>query len=129
MKLYQIVVSSNDETVELKDSFFSETLELKSIYVLNTADFTAIANENLMQVELSFLRQNTNVHTSEDKDLVIVPLNKTAGVRESKKDYHILFRDVEIPAQFNVKLFDETGAPFDNAKIGRVLITFEGNSS
>jgi len=125
MKLYQITVGSNDETVELKDSFFSETLELKSIFVLNTADFT----EHLMQVELSFLRQNTNVHTSESKDLVIVPLNKTAGVRESKKNYHVLFRDVEIPAQFNVKLFDDTGAPFDNAKLGKVLITFEGNSS
>ena len=125
MKLYQIVVSSNDETVELKDSFFSETLELKSIFVLNTANFV----EHLMQVELSFLRQNTNVHTSEDKALVIVPLNKTAGVRESKKDYHILFRDVEIPAQFNVKLFDETGAPFDNSKLGNVLIPIECNSS
>ena len=61
MKLYQITVSSNNETVYLKDSFFSDTLELKSVYVLNTADLT----EDLMQVELSFLRQNTNVHTSE----------------------------------------------------------------
>ena len=125
MKLYQITVSSNNETVELKDSFFSDTLELKSVYVLNTADLT----EHLMQVEISFLRQNTNVHTSESKDLVIVPLDKTAGARLSKKSYDVLFRDVEIPAQFNVKLFDEDGDAFDNAKLGKVLITFEGNSS
>ena len=125
MKLYQITVSSNNETVNLKDSFFSDTLELKSVYVLNTADLT----EDLMQVELSFLRQNTNVHTSESKDLVIVPLDKTPNARKSKKNYHVLFRDVEIPAQFNVKLFDQDGAPFDNAKLGKVLITLEGNSS
>lgn len=125
MKLYQITLGSNDETVELKDSFFSDTIELKSVYVLNTVDFT----EHLMQVEISFLRQNTNIHTSESKDLIIVPLDKTAGARISKKSYDILFRDVEIPAHFNVKLFDEDGVAFDNAKLGKVLITLEGNSS
>lgn len=125
MKLYQFTVSSNNETVSLKDSFFSDTLELKSVYLLNSADLV----EDLLQVEISFLRQNTNLHTSESKDLVIVPLDKTAGARKSKKNYHILFRDVEIPAQFNVKLFDQDGDPFDNAKLGKVLITFEGNSS
>ena len=125
MKLYQFTVSTNDETVELKDSFFSDTLELKSIYLLNRVDLV----EDLLQVEISFLRQNTNVHTSENKDLVILPLDKTSGVRKSKKNYDVLFRDVEIPAQFNIKLFDQDGAPFDNAKLGKVLITLEGNSS
>ena len=125
MKLYQFTISSNNETVNLKDSFFSDTLELKSVYLLNSADLV----EDLLQVEISFLRQNTNVHTSENKDLVIVPLDKTAGARKSKKNFDVLFRDVEIPAQFNVKLFDQDGAPFDNAKLGKVLITLEGNSS
>ena len=125
MKLYQFVISSNNDVVALKDSHFAETFELKSIYVLNSADLT----EDLMQVEIDFIAGNTNVHTTEDRDLIIVPLDKTANSRKSKKHYETLFRNIDIPRQFRIKLYDENGDPFDNAKLGKVLITFESDST
>jgi len=125
MKLFQFLVSSNSETINLKQSFFVDTLELKSIYFMNSQDL--VAGEEVAEIEISFL-EAPNVHTSQNVDLIIMPLNTEAGKRKSKKHFEVMWRNLQIPQNFTIKVFKKDGSLFDNAKIGEILINLEANS-
>lgn len=125
MKLFQFLVSSNSETINLKQSFFVDTLELKSIYFMNSGDL--VAGEEVAEIEISFL-EAPNVHTSQNVDLIIMPLNTEAGKRKSKKHFEVMWRNLQIPQNFTIKVFKKDGSLFDNAKIGEILINLEANS-
>lgn len=125
MKLFQFLVSSNSQTINLKQSFFVDTLELKSIYFMNSGDL--VAGEEVAEIEISFL-EAPNVHTSQNVDLIIMPLNLEAGKRKSKKHFNVMWRNLQIPQNFSIKVFKKDGSLFDNAKIGEILINLEANS-
>lgn len=125
MKLFQILVSSNSESVSLKKSMHMKTLRLKSIYFMNKANLSA--TETSCLVEISFLREGVNVHTNLNNDVVIMPLDSTASTRLSKKEYDIVFNEVNVPQQFQVNIYNADGTAFDNTKIGEVLISLESD--
>lgn len=125
MKLFQFLVSSNNEIINLKQSFFVDTLELKSIYFMNSGDL--VAGEEIAEIEISFL-EAPNVHTSQNVDLIIMPLNLEAGKRKSKKHFNVMWKNLQIPQNFSIKVFKKDGSLFDNAKIGEILINLEANS-
>ena len=125
MKLFQFLISSNSQTINLKQSFFVDTLELKSIYFMNSADL--VAGEEVAEIEISFL-EAPNIHTSQNVDLIIMPLNLEAGKRKSKKQFEVMWRNLQVPQNFSVKVFKKDGSLFDNAKIGEILINLEANS-
>lgn len=125
MKLFQFLVSSNSQTINLKQSFFVDTLELKSIYFMNSGDL--VAGEEVAEIEISFL-EAPNVHTSQNVDLIIMPLNLEAGKRKSKKHFNVMWRNLQVPQNFFIKVFKKDGSLFDNAKIGEILINLEANS-
>jgi hypothetical protein len=125
MKLFQFLISSNSQTINLKQSFFVDTLELKSIYFMNSVDL--VAGEEVAEIEISFL-EAPNIHTSQNVDLIIMPLNLEAGKRKSKKQFEVMWRNLQVPQNFSVKVFKKDGSLFDNAKIGEILINLEANS-
>ena len=124
MKLFQFVVNSNQAIVNLKNSYWAETLHLKSIFFMSDGDVA----DDVMQVNIEFLNESTNVHTTLKNDYIIVPLDTEAGKRKHKKQYDILYNDVNIPQQTIITCLDKDGAPFDNTKFGTLLITFEADS-
>lgn len=124
MKLFNIVSRSNDEIVFLKNSFWADTLKLKSIYFMSSQD----VNEDVMQVSIEFLNETINVHTTLNADHPVLPLNTKAGERKSKKTYDVLFREVNIPQQFRVRALDVNGDPFNPALFGTLVITLEADS-
>lgn len=125
MKLFQFLVSSNNQDINLKQSFFVDTLELKSVYFMNSADL--VAGEEIAEIQISFL-EAPNVHTSQNVDLIIMPLKVETNKRMSKKHFEITWNNLQIPQNFNIKVFKKDGSLFDNAKIGEILINLEANS-
>ena len=124
MKLFQFVCNSNQEIINLKNSFWAESLTLKSIYFMADGDVA----DDLMQINVEFLNESTNVHTTLKNDYIILPLSTEAGKRKHKKHYNIQYNDVNIPQSTIITCLDKTGAPFDPTKFGTVVITFEADS-
>jgi hypothetical protein len=126
MKLFQFVVNSNNETVNLKNSYFCKEFTLKSISVVSKADYGA--TNYLMQADIECLDQGVNVHSSESEDHIVIALDKTTGKRITIQEFDILFRNIEIPGSFRIRLYDDNGDAFDNTKIGAVVFTFMSDS-
>jgi len=124
MKLFQFVCNSNQEIINLKNSFWAESLTLKSVYFMADGDVA----DDLMQINVEFLNESTNVHTTLKNDYVILPLSTEAGKRKHKKHYNIQYNDVNIPQSTIITCLDKAGAPFDPTKFGTLVITFEADS-
>jgi len=125
MKLFQFVCSSNQEIVNLKNSYWAETLTLKSAFFMAAADVA----DDVMQINVEFLNESTNVHTTLKNDFIILPLSTEAGKRKHKKHYNVSYSDINVPQQTIITCLDKAGAPFDPTKFGTLVLTFEADSS
>jgi len=123
MKLFQFVCSSNQEIVGLRNSFWAETLKLKSIYFMASDDVV----DDVLQVNIEFLNESTNVHTSLKSDNVILPLSTEAGKRKHKKHFDVQYSGINIPQQTTITCLDKDGEPFDETKFGTLVITMEAD--
>lgn len=123
MKLFQFVCSSNQEIVGLRNSFWAETLKLKSVYFMASDDVV----DDVLQVNIEFLNESTSVHTTLKSDNVILPLSTEAGKRKHKKHYDIQYNGINIPQQTIITCLDKNGNPFDDAKFGTLVITMEAD--
>jgi hypothetical protein len=125
MKLFQFICNSNQEIINLKTSFWTETLTFKSAYFMADSDVV----DDVMQINMEFLNESTNVHTTLKNDYIVLPLSTEAGKRKHKKHYHITLNDVNIPQSTIISCYAKDGTPFDNTKFGTLVLTFEADST
>ena len=118
MKLLQVVITSNDERIEMNEDFHAERLIIKEIQVVASGDVT----EDYLHLELGFLESAVNHENNKNNRRLIIPMDTQANVRKTIWEPDLTLFNVFIPRNFNVKVFDKNGTTAFG-EMGSIILT------